>query len=811
MFRRRACCAGCLLLAAAAAWTQQRTEVELEEVVVTGSLAAAGLPALEAGYSVTTRSDSYIADYAPSSAADLLNAVPGVWAETSGGETGANIEVAGFPSGSDAPYVTMSLNGSPLYAAPTLSFLENSTLMRLDDTVERMEVVQGGPALVLSSGQIGATANLILREGGSVPHGTAAVTVGAEGMYRVDGFYGTSIARGWRVGAGGFYRITDGIRSPQYPADKGGQFTMTLARNWDRGKVLFYVRRLDDRNLFTTGVPVVASADGRDVSAFPGFDPRNDTFAGRALRRLRLEQFPGSPPGVLQPDLAEGRGARVFVLGSNVETAIGHALRISNDLGYTHGRAPVVALFNNITPTTLEQFIAEQVATANADAAVVEAAGRPATGGTASWGDGGAVDTATPVASLGLWVVDKQIRSFTDELRLSVRTAEHNDVIVGAYLASYGSRDTWYLGNNLLIDVAPNARPIGLTLDNGVQVAKGGVLSGSLYTFNGSFGARNTAIFVADRWNGTHWHLDAGLRLERQRLEGYVRGNATADLDTDPLTSYNNRVSVAGDSWTRHDHTRTSHAWTIGALRDLGPLWSAYARASEGFHLPSFDDVRNGYEDAQRVRSIEVGARGRTGTLRASLELFRRRFTGVAYNQFLSDGSQVTGLYGAESVGFGADLQWQLSSLLGVDATISWQDSTYTNYYSARVGTNEAYDYGGNRLQRQPGIRYRIAPNANWRRHWGALRVFIAGEYVGFRHSDPANTQPLPAYFTLDAGVVAQWSSGLEVRLQGGNLTNRIGLTEGNPRVLDSGIVEGLEMVRSIAGRQVSLALRYRL
>jgi outer membrane receptor protein involved in Fe transport len=267
---------------------------------------------------------------------------------------------------------------------------------------------------------------------------------------------------------------------------------------------------------------------------------------------------------------------------------------------------------------------------------------------------------------------------------------------------------------------------------------------------------------------------------------------------------------VVGASWTRYDYAHTSDAWTIGALRNLGPQWSAYARASQGFHLPSFDDVRSGYDDAQRVRSIEVGVRGRTGTLRASLELFRRRFNGVAYNQFLSDGSQVTGLYGAESAGIGADIQWQLSDLLGLDATLSWQDSTYTDYYSARVGTNEAFDYGGNRLQRQPSVRYRIAPNTRWRMRWGLLRAFVAGEYVGFRYSDPANTQPLPAYFTLDAGVVAQWSSGLELRLQGGNLTNRIGLTEGNPRVLDSGIVEGLEMVRSIAGRQISLTLRFR-
>lgn len=812
--RRTAFLACSLVVAAVSAWAQERPgkqeEEELEEIVVTGSLAAGGVPALQAGYIVTTRTDGYIEDYAPSSAADLLNAVPGLWAETSGGETGANIGVAGFPSGGDAPYVTMGLNGSPVYAAPTLSFLENSTLVRLDDTVERVEVVQGGPALVLSSGQIGATANLILREGSALPAGTAAITLGAEGMYRVDGFYGTSIAPGWRVSAGGFYRVSDGIRSTQYPADRGGQLTLTLARDWEHGKALFYVRRLDDRNLFTTGVPVVVSADGHDVSPFPNFDPRSDTFAGRPLRRLVLEEFPGTPPGVLRPDLADGRGARVFVLGSNLDTALSDSVRITNDLGYTHGSTPMVALFNNLAPTTLDKLMAQQVDAANADPRIVAAAGRSATGAAATWAAGGAVDGATPVASLGLWMVNKDIRSFTDELRFTVRTAERNDVIVGGYLASYGSRDTWYIGNNLLINVAPNARPIDVMLDNGVRIARDGVMTGSLYTLIGSFGARNAALFIADRWSSTDWHLDAGFRLERQKLGGRVLDSTSVDLDGDPLTAYNNQVSVAGSAWTRHAYDHTSHAWTMGALRSFGPQLSAYARASQGFHLPSFDDVRSGSDDAQRLRSIEVGVRARTDSVRASVELFRRRFTGVAYNQFLSDGSQLKGLYGARSLGVGVDMQWQFSRMVGVDLIGSWQDSTYTDYFSARLGTNEAFDYDGNRLQRQPRIRYRISPNARWWTAWGMVRMFLAGEYVGFRYSDPGNVQPLPSYFTLEAGLVATWAGGLELRLQGGNLTNEIGLTEGNPRVLDSGIVEGFEMARSIPGRQVSLALRYR-
>ena len=50
-------------------------------------------------------------------------------------------------------------------------------------------------------------------------------------------------------------------------------------------------------------------------------------------------------------------------------------------------------------------------------------------------------------------------------------------------------------------------------------------------------------------------------------------------------------------------------------------------------------------------------------------------------------------------------------------------------------------------------------------------------------------------------------------RSQGTNLTNQIGLTEGNARVqigTGTGIVNNFEMARPIFGREVNLQLRYK-
>ena len=165
-------------------------------------------------------------------------------------------------------------------------------MFRIDESVERAEVLQGGPGVVYSNGQLGATANFILRQGTADPHGDIGLTFGTDHGYRVDGFYGGPLTQDWFFSLGGFYRYSEGVRDSQFPADNGGQLTGTLSHNWDNGKILFYARVLNDKNLFITDVPVTVSGTGKSqsVSAFPGFNPNTGTFAGDGLRGIRCRK-----------------------------------------------------------------------------------------------------------------------------------------------------------------------------------------------------------------------------------------------------------------------------------------------------------------------------------------------------------------------------------------------------------------------------------------------------------------------------------------------------------------------------------------
>jgi len=89
-----------------------------------------------------------------------------------------------------------------------------------------------------------------------------------------------------------------------------------------------------------------------------------------------------------------------------------------------------------------------------------------------------------------------------------------------------------------------------------------------------------------------------------------------------------------------------------------------------------------------------------------------------------------------------------------------------------------------------------------------ALRLYGTYSHIGSRWADQANTQYLPAYNTLDVGILAELSDKLEFRVSGSNLSNELGLTEGNSRLV--GASSGPINARPIFGRSWEASLNYR-
>ncbi|KQQ74590.1 TonB-dependent receptor [Xanthomonas sp. Leaf131] len=776
---------GALLAPAVHAQTataEPRTDATtLDAVIVSGTARFKGLAKRDASFSITTASAEQIQQAVPQSTADLLKIVPGVWAEPSGGGTGANIFVRGMPSEGDAPFVTMQLDGSPLFPPPTLSFLENSTLFRVDDTVERMEVLRGGSSPIFSNGQPGLTVNFIQKKGQDTPEGSVRLTGGNNDLRRIDVFNSGPMGNGWYYSVGGFFRETDGVRDPQFSADKGGQFSATLSKRWDSGEVSLYARHTDDNNAFYTAIPLLSRNNGNDLSSFPGLNAQTGTLLGRDFRNVDLLVGPNGQ--TIRRDLADGRGVNIDVFGGELNWETG-AWTIADRFNVMSGSAPTYALFTGDAPQRLSDFIASY----------------GTTGSGSFTNGGGAVDGNQQVLEAGWWSVDKRLNSFTNDLRLSRELFAGNTLTVGAYYAKYSSADTWYLGNTMLLTAQNNARRIDLALDNGQQATRQGFTSTAFFNLRANYDGENIAAFVADEWElNERLRLDLGARYERQSVTGDVHDTATVDLDGNPATLYDNATSLALAGTRRIDQDDEAFSWTAGLNFTLDDRSSLFARVNSGVKFPGFDNLRDGQNRVQEVDQYELGLKSGASSYDLYLTAFYNTFKNSPFQAFLANGTNFTAV--GDSRAYGMEVEGAIRPFGGFElaGTGVWLDANYRNYR----------EFTGNQVMRQPKRQFRITPSYYWMLPFGDLKLFATYSYVGDRFADLANSQRLPSYDMVDIGANLHVGEHWEVTASGSNVTDTLGLTEGNVRV-QGAATGGVFMGRPIAGRQYQMSVAYR-
>lgn len=794
-----------------------RDATTLDAVVVSGTATAGGVRKLEASFNIVTANAEQIRQANPKSTADLLKISPGMWPESTGGQTGANIEIAGFPGGGDAPYFSTLLMGSPLYGMPTLSFFETTSMFRLDDTVESVEILQGGPSVVFADGQMGASANFFLKTGTDEPSGSVGLTYGSEGLWRLDGFSGFKVSENWYGSIGGFWRESDGVRDPGFKADKGGQLTGTLSRDFDNGRLTLYARYLNDKNQFITPIPLIQRGKD-DFSAYPGFDPLKDTYYSRAIQHVRLPNYPGGP---VEADLADGRGADVVFAGGNFDYSFGNGWSISDKFLFTQGDMDTNALFSGNNPATLQ----DMLYTAGTPGGFQ----LPAGSATANYVGGGAVPLTQSVIQQGWWYIHKELKAFNNDFRLSKDLFEGNTLTIGLYVNHYSMSDKWSLGNQMLMTNEPNATPITVSYVDGGQTyqrtdSQGFADFGGYHIAqNGS--ATNTALYLSDSWRVGKWLLDLSGRVENQDATSNVCNRSSSGpggLDGDPNTLYDNNVEVCNGTFARNVYDKTHPSWTAGANYAFTDRMSAYGRVNTGGHFLDFDNgirgtTNDNYPPMQKIRNYEVGFKYQSPLLYADISAYRRVFTGLLYQPTNGLGTPVgdPAIYGSDSVGVNFIGALTPIDNLRLQLVANYLDGEYTDYdacvpYTDINGTSQCATIEGQQLQRQPKFRAMFTPSYRIEAAWGDVTPYITYTYVGDHTQDQSGLQQLGSYQTLDFGVTANVGENWQFNLRGTNMTNELGLTESNSRIFGSATTAGgVLLARPLEGREVNLQAKY--
>lgn len=786
----------------------------LDDIIVTGRAGTDVRTKAETSYSVTNISEENLRLQAPTSVTEALKSVPGFWVEASGGEASGNVRARGVPVDGFGS-VQLLEDGIPVQHDPALGYLNADQAFRIDETIERIEVVRGGPASLFYSNAPAGAINFIPRKVGGRAEGLVKVTLGADSLYRADFWIGAPIGD-WKVAVGGFYRSEGGVRDPGFTANKGGQIRATVSREWENAKFSVDVKRVDDIVAFYTGIPMRTYPDG-DIRAVPGFDGHKGTVAGPETAHIKMRQGDGS---IYDFDNTVGTQIKRTQITTNFEIEPMDGWKISNTSRYND----TTTRRNGVYPNSLQS--AASLLTANAGL-LAQAPG--ATALQLRYTNGGQVfDTANQngnglIINGGLRGITMPVKEFMSDTRIAHRFemgSTTHDITFGYYFATIDQYFSRY-SSTALLDVQDDARLLSLVAVNAAgNVVRSFSDTNGIYKYGyeweDAHGEQTThALYLADEWQITpKFRLDGGVRWESMNARGSVGLKQTVNLGTPSTSSI-----ITGSGLTaNYDRTFKHATATAGAnyqFTDRAGMFARYTYANRMPGLGNYITSPTATPITQTMHLGEVGLKYNSQVFDVYATGFWTKYNNVGFTNYRFDintGASRTEALFADTQTFGVELEGTVrpARFFDMSATLTLQDPKYKGlvYTDSAQRVN---DYDGNRLIRVPTVSVRVVPAVNLLDD--RLRIQAAYEYQGPRFVDTANSVRLPGYSAINLSARAQLTESLSLFGYVDNLTNSLGLTEGNPR---AGEVQNADagantfIARPLIGRNFRAALMYK-
>ncbi|WP_266170848.1 TonB-dependent receptor [Dyella subtropica] len=785
----------------------------LDGIVVTARSGVETRTKAETSYSITTIDEDRLRMQAPTSVTEALKSVPGFWVEASGGEASGNIRARGIPVDGFGS-VTLLEDGVPVQHDPALGYLNADQAFRLDETIERIEVVRGGPSSVFYSNAPAGAINFIPRKVGDTAEGIAKFTVGDYGLTRGDFWYGTPVGDGWKLGVGGFYRIDTGIRSPGFNANDGGQIRVNLARDFERGHVSVDVKHMDDKVALYLGIPM-RTYPGGDIKAVPGFDGNFGTLAGPETEHASMKQANG---GLYDFDNSQGTHVKRDQITLKFDYDLGDGWKLAESLRYDDTRTQRNGMFPNSLMSAAKLFSQVKLP-AGASGLQLRYVDNPAqVFDNANQNGNGLV----VVGGLrGVTMPVKELISDSRLLRQFELGGQTHDVTLGYYYARFDQGFSRY-SSSVLLDTRDQARLLDLVALNAAGQPVSTLTDRGVYQYGYEWAhssgiSKTNAFYLSDEWQVTdQLRIDGGARWEQVNTRGNSENPQTVNLGSFATS----KVLTGSGVLVPYDHTFSKLGWTLGANWQFSPRSGVFARWTPTFRLPNLSSyiTNPGAKPVvQTMKLGEVGYKYSDRWLELYATAFYTKYDNVGYSNTVFNLNNITtvqqGYASSKTKGLELDGTWFPVDWFDLQVTATWQDPQYKGLrFTDNVNNSPVVrDYDGNQLIRVPKESYRVVPGVNLL--GGRLRMQVSYEHEGQRYVDNANTVRLPAYDVWNASARYNLSSMCSLYFYVDNITNSLGLTEGNPRAgelqsADAGA--NTFIARPILGRAYRAAIMYR-
>lgn len=831
--------AGATTPAPTAAPDADNSIVKLDQLVVTGSVQPQSR--LATPLAITTIDPLMIAQLAPRSVDELMKVVPGIYLESTGGEANNTVTARGIGAGSGFRYAVMLEDGLPVISEEDTSFSTADNYTRVSTWIASVEGLRGGSSGVFTSNAPIASINFIGREGTQTRQGEYKLEFGDYGLIRNDGWISGPIDANDTYAIGGFYRVDNGIRSPGFKADKGGQLTASFKHTFDDGKGYFKItsKVLNDRTEFLLPIPLTGTSS--DPHTIPGGP---DLHKGATSSPdMRFFSFPNSPIGALNYDLADGIQVDLNYIGSELQYVLGDGLKVENRNRYAH----VDKSWNSNPfgqPDTL-QTIANSFATGGNVPASTWAAALQSNGNYAFQlsmpGQGGSVVAANAGAAAnlngnglgvldGYWFSGAKMHDFQDDLRLiGSFNGDQSSITLGVYLKTHEETKLWQWEQELL-DVSKSYRRLDLTYLNATTGAPIGTYTWNGVTQVGTLYRHGTADIdeVSPYLDATHrvgpLSLDAGVRLMNFTYKGSTEGTKAYDLNSYAQTTgvpALMNATFGNGNYTTATATEHKQAYTAGANYTMNRRFAAFARYSYGPRLPNTDVViANGTGnttpgEVETIKQYEAGIKYGNRNLALFLTAFYEQQRNVLNNgfQFVNGVPVQTNFNtGLNVPGLELEADWTPLHGFSIDVRATVQQPKLVTPGLVQIGT--VYEsLNGLTPTRTPKEYGTIIPSYTFDDlSFGRVTVNASWAYTGERPGNQnaaPNRLPLAAFSEIGAGVAVVFHNGVTLRVNGSNLLNSAGLTEQDPRLAAGAQVGSYFNARPLLPRSFVASLSY--
>lgn len=770
----------------------------LDDVIVTGVVNPKSR--LESSVSVSSIGTKQIEQSAPRTTGEVFRNIPGVRAESSGGEGNANFNVRGVPvSSGGSRYLQLQEDGLPVMLFGDTSFGNSDNWLRIDSNIGRVESIRGGSASTQTSNGPAGIINMISKTG-KTEGGSVSSTVGLDfNTNRLDFEYGTPLANGISYHIGGFVRSGEGPRATGFNASQGGQFKANITKEFKTGYLRTSFKFLNDRTPMCLPMPMLlkGSDSNPTFANLPGFDITTD-----GLQTKYSQQSSGptsSESGNTVRDVRNGNNPISQAIGLEAEFDLGEGWKISEKGRISFNKGNWIAPFSAGVGTT-NSFVA----------------GLPGipTESTLSYADNGAVYAPANGLIQNIHMFDTtqdNLNNLFNDFKISKKLGENVSLTAGYFTASQTTKISWQW-NAFLQEVKGDgeARLVNVNgYSRAGQWAYGTPVWGNCCQRNYNLQHTVNAPYAGIDANITEkLNFSGSIRYDNVNVDGTIAdGNTQGPVDVNgngtienietvvPVVQATNRRIVgdnysytsysAGLNYKLNDVSAVFGRYSVGAS---GRAADRNSYGTDGTAIVQYDKISQ--LEAGYKRKFSAGYINLTGFSSVTDEAAGTALNLNAGNKYKATGLEFEGSYNRGDFSV-------VGSVTYTNATII-EDRT-----SSVVGTNN-----GKTPRRQADFVYNLSPTYEFgssKQHLVGLSIL--GTSKSFAGDDNTLIQPGYAYVNLLAKVGL--TKVLSLAASVNNLFDTIGITE--VEGLDGAYNEDrLVRARAITGRSTTLSLQYK-